>query len=299
LSTPNGSRLERALGRLDLMVSIDIYINETTRHADIILPPATGLEVSHYDVIFNLFAVRDTAKYSAPLFPKAEGARYDWEIFEELAHLLSELEEPLTLAPPEAKLDLGLKFGRYKMSLAELAERPHGVDLGPLKENLPARLLTADKRVRLAPELLVKDLERLARKTAETADFPLLLIGRRHLRDNNSWLHNSERLVKGKNRCTLLVNPADAADLGIENQRPVRVVSRAGAVELPAEITENIARGVVSIPHGYGHAREGVRLDTARKHAGVSLNDLTDELVIDELTGNAAFSGVQVRLEVV
>ncbi len=299
LSTPNGGQLEKALEELEFMVSIDIYINETTRQADIILPPATGLEVSHYDVVFNLLAVRNTAKYSAPLFPKGENAKYDWEILQTLAHRLSGKDEPLKLVPPEAKLDFGLQFGQYKLSLEELRKSAHGVDLGELKPCLPARLFTENKRINLAPKVLVKDLERLKTEEIKTEDFPFALIGRRHLRDCNSWLHNSEVLVKGKNRCTVLINQTDAEKLSLQNNQTVKVSSRTGAVEIPCEITENIAAGVVSIPHGYGHARVGVRLDTAKNHAGVSLNDLTDDRVIDELTGNAAFSNVKVRVQAI
>ncbi len=297
LSTPNGGALDKALEKLEFMVSIDIYINETTRHASIILPPATGLEVSHYDVIFNMFAVRNQAKYSAPLFAKADGAKYDWEIFQEISHRLNGKDKPLNLVPPEAKLDFGLQFGRYKLSLEELRANPHGIDLGALKSCLPERLLTANKRINLAPELLVKDLERLKTETKNSDEYPFALIGRRHLRDDNSWLHNSERLMKGKNRCTILINRADAEFLKLENQQTVKVSSSVGTVEIPCEISDKIMRGVVSIPHGYGHGRSGVKLDTAANHAGVSLNDLTDERVLDELTGNAAFSNVKVRLE--
>ncbi len=297
LSTPNGGQLENALEKLDFMVSIDIYINETTKHADIILPPATGLEVSHYDVIFNLFAVRNTAKYSAPLFEKAANAKYDWEIFQELVHRLNDRNEPLNLVPPEAKLDFGLKFGKYDLSVEALRKNPHGVDLGELKSCLPARLLTENKRIDLAPQLLVEDLARLKDEIKDSEKFPFALIGRRHLRDDNSWLHNSERLMKGKNRCTVLINSADADDLKIENGDTIKVSSRVGAVEIPCEISDKIMRGVVSIPHGYGHARDGVKLATAKNHAGVSINDLTDETQIDELTGNAAFSNARVRIE--
>ena len=297
LSTPNGGQLEKALEKLEFMASIDIYINETTSRADIILPPATGLEVSHYDVIFNILAVRDTAKYSAPLFPKAAGARYDWEIFQELAHRLSGSEEPLKLVSPEAKLGFGLMFGQYKLSLEELQKNVHGVDLGELKPCLPDRLFTENKRIDLVPEVLVKDLERLKIKEKSTDEFPFALIGRRHLRDCNSWLHNSEVLVKGKNRCTVLINRSDAEKLDLQNLQNVKVSSRVGTVQIPCEITENIAQGVVSIPHGYGHGRDGVRLDTAKNHAGVSINDLTDDRVIDELTGNAAFSNVKVSVQ--
>ena len=299
LSTPNGVKLEEALKKLDYMVSIDIYINETTCRADIILPPATGLETSHYDVIFNLFAVRNTARYSEPLFPKTVGAKYDWEIFQELAYRLSGGEEPLKLVPPEVKLNLGLQFGQYKMPLAELQKHQHGVDLGELKSCLPQRLLTGQKRINLAPELLVNDIHRLKKEAETLTDgaFPFMLIGRRHLRDDNSWLHNSEMLMKGKNRCTVMMNEADAKILDFENSQLLKVSSRVGAVEIPLEISDKMMRGVVSIPHGYGHARTGVKLDTAQKYPGVSLNDLTDDSIIDELTGNAAFSNVQVKLE--
>ncbi len=299
LSTPNGAQLERALPQLEFMVSIDIYINETTRHANIILPTATGLETAHYDVIFYLLAVRNAAKYSAPLFPKADGAKYDWEIFQELAHRLSGSKEPLKLFPPEAKLNFGLQFGRYKLSLEELAKNPHGVDLGELQPCLPERLVTADKRINLAPEVLVKDLERLKSETNQADEFPFALIGRRHLRDNNSWLHNSEVLTKGKNRCTVLVNSADAEKLNLQTGATVKVSSRVGAVSIPCEVTETIAPGVVSIPHGYGHKRTDFLSNVAEAHAGVSLNDLTDHNVIDELTGNAAFSSVRVSLEAI
>ncbi len=298
LSTPNGGQLETALDKLEFMVSIDIYINETTRFADIILPPATGLETSHYDVIFNMFAVRNIAKYSAPLFEKAVNAKYDWEIFQELFHRLSGEEKPLNLVPPEVKLNLGLQFGHYKLPLEELAENPHGLDLGELKPCLPERLLTENKRINLAPEFLVNDLKRLKQQAVQTDEFPFALIGRRHLRDNNSWLHNSEVLVKGKNRCTVLINNLDAGKMNLQNLQMMKVSSCVGSVEIPCEITENIAEGVVSIPHGYGHNRKDfVSNVVLENHAGVSLNDLTDHNLIDELTGNAALNSVQVRLE--
>lgn len=299
LSTPNGVQLSKALEKLEFMVSIDIYINETTRHADIILPPAVNLENSHYDIIFNTFAVRNTTKYSAPLFAKNKNARHDWEIFQEIVHRLNGKTDSFKPEPPEVKLNLALTFGKYQLSLEKLKENPHGIDLGELQPSLPNRLLTANKRINLAPKLLVTDLERLKNEAnfSEDKEFPFRLIGRRHLRDCNSWLHNSERLMKGKNRCTLLINPTDAESLGLENNKLVKVSSRVGTIKIPCELTENIAGGVVSIPHGYGHAREGVKLDTATNYAGSSINDLTDEQVIDKLTGNAAFSNVRVRIE--
>lgn len=298
LSTPNGARLEKSLENLELMVAIDIYVNETTRKADYILPPASGLEVSHYDVIFNILAVRDTAKYSAPLFQKEPEAKYDWEILQTLAHRISGAEDA-KVVPPEAKLDYGLKLGKYKLSLAELVENPHGVDLGELKECLPERLFTADKRLDLAPQILVDDLERLQNAEENSSEFLFALIGRRHLRDCNSWLHNAQVLMKGKNRCTLLMNKTDAEKLNFQPFQTVTVSSRVGQIEIPVEITEAIAPGVVSIPHGYGHARDGVRLDTAKNYAGVSINDLTDHEQLDALTGNAAFSDIKVKIEAV
>ena len=299
LSTPNGGQLDRALDGIEFMVSIDFYINETTRHADIVLPPATNLESSHYDVIFNSFAVRNTAKYSGPLFAKSETARYDWQIFQELTARLTGNLETHRSEPPELKLGLGLQFGKYQLSLDKLKESPHGVDLGELQPCLPYRLLTANKRIDIAPEILVKDVERL-KKSAEIAGdaaFPFNLIGRRHLRDCNSWLHNSETLMKGKDRCTLMMSDGDAKERSLENGKIVRVTSRVGSVKIPVEVTDNIARGVVSIPHGYGHRRKGLKLEIAAEHSGVSINDLTDELVMDELTGNAAFSSVMVKIE--
>ncbi len=300
LSTPNGGQLDKALEKLDFMVSIDFYVNETTRHASIILPPATNLESSHYDLIFNTFAVRNTTKYSEPLFAKGEGARYDWEIFQELVHRLEGKDGRFAPEKPEVKLELALAFGKYGLTLEKLKENPHGIDLGELQPCLPERLLTADNRINLAPEILVKDLDRLKRDAERIGDkeFPFSLIGRRHLRDCNSWMHSSGILMKGKNRCTLLINSTDAEAFSFTDGQTVRVVSRVGAVELPLEVTENIARGVVSIPHGYGHGRSGVKLGVALDHVGVSINDLTDETVLDELTGNAAFSSVRVRVEV-
>ena len=300
LSTPNGLQLDKAFSELEFYVALDIYLNETTQYADIILPTATGLEVSHYDITFNLLSVRNTAKYSPALFPKAEGAKYDWEIFQELAHRMSGEEGELKLSPPEEKLDLGLKFGPYKLSLQQLKDHPSGIDLGDLKPVLPERLIHENKKIQLTPTLFVDDLRRVRKALIDApneADFPFMLIGRRHLRDNNSWLHNSEKLMKGHNRCTLMMHPNDAKALSINEKDIVKITSRVGSVEVVAEITEQMMPGVMSMPHGYGHARKGVKMQVAQQHAGVSVNDLTDELVLDDLTGNAAFSNVRVRVE--
>ena len=304
LSTPNGRQLDEALAGLDFMVCFDIYLNETTRHAHLILPPATGLETAHYDTTFHLLAIRNTAKYSEPLYQKSDGAKYDWEIFEELRMRMEAATQmnPAPIPPPqnpEAKLDMGLRFGPYGktgLTLQTLKDNPHGLDFGPLQPRLPQRLSTPNQRINLAPDLLTRDLPRI-RKALESyrlAPGELLLIGRRHVRDNNSWMHNSERLVKGRNRCTLQIHPDDARILGVQNGHLVQVRSRVGNVDIEAEITATLMPGVVSMPHGYGHGRRGVQLDIARQHAGVSINDLTDELLLDELTGVAAFNGVPV-----
>jgi anaerobic selenocysteine-containing dehydrogenase len=242
--------------------------------------------------------VRNTAKFSEALFEKNDRAKYDWEIFQELVWRLDGKNDELKPEPPEVKLNLGLMFGKYQLSIEKLKENPHGIDLGELQECLPNRLMTTDKRINLAPDILVKDLDRLKKSAniSEEKEFPFRLIGRRHLRDDNSWLHNSERLMKGKNRCTVWINSVDANELNLENNQVVKVSSRVGTVEIPCEITENIARGVLSIPHGYGHGREGTNFDVANIYAGVSINDLTDELEIDELTGNAALNGVLVKI---
>lgn len=313
LSVPNGQKMDIALENLDFMVSIDIYINETSRHAHIILPTATGLETAHYDVTFHALAIRNTAKYSPPLFEKSDNAKYDWEIFQELAHRFKGETDDFKAVPPEMTLDFGLKMGRYKTSLQALIDHPHGLDFGALQPSFPERLFTDDKKINLAPALLVADLERArqyldnyaaqngenspSRFVGTSSQYPLALIGRRHLRDNNSWMHNSERLVRGRNRCTLLMHPKDAQALNVNNQDVVKVSSRVGTIELPIECTDSMMQGVVCMPHGYGHGRANVRLDVARQHAGVSVNDLTDEEVLDELTGNAAFSNVLVRVE--
>jgi anaerobic selenocysteine-containing dehydrogenase len=307
LSTPNGRRLDAALASLDFMVSVDIYLNETTRHAHYILPPLTGLETAHYDLTFHMLAIRNTARYSDPMVPRPHGALYDWEIFEHLRlRLLNVPASERRLQNPERTLDQGLRYGPYGnmetslgLSLAYLREHPHGVDLGPLKVQLPARLLTPNGRIDLAPAVFLADLPR-AQATLQQAptnhvpDGALLLISRRHLRDNNSWMHNARVLVKGRNRCTLLMHPADAARFGIATGQAVRVRSRVGEVDLPADVSPDIMPGVVCMPHGYGHNRPGTRLDVATQHAGASVNDLTDEAFADPLTGNAALSGVPV-----
>jgi anaerobic selenocysteine-containing dehydrogenase len=300
LSITNGKRLDKALEKLDYMVSIDIYLNETSKHANIILPPATGVETSHYDLTFNVLAVRNVSKYSPPLFEKSEGTKYDWEIFQELGQVLAKkagVESPgeEKIYTPEEMLKMSFEHNSYKIDFEELMKEQHGMDLGPLKPQLPERLKNEEKRINLAPKLLVDDLQRLLK--SENRKDGYLLIGKRHLRDNNSWMHNSELLQKGKNRCVVLINPTDAAKEGIKTGSKVHVTSRVGEVQIEAQVTEDMMPGVLSIPHGYGHHKKGIKLGVAQENPGVSVNDLTDELLIDELTGNAAFSNLHVTLK--
>nr|WP_298114325.1 molybdopterin oxidoreductase family protein [uncultured Pseudomonas sp.] len=303
LSTPNGRQLEQALDGLEFMLSIDTYINETTRYADLILPPTGPLEHDHYDMTFNSFAVRNVARFNQPVLEKPAGALHDWEIFVGLAKALAGrlgVELKPTMEPAQI-VDLGLRMGRYgdksehKLSLAKLLEHPHGIDLGALKPNLAARLRTPDQHVQAAPALLLSDLPRFAAQPLPAAD-ELLLIGRRHVRSNNSWMHNYHRLVKGKPRHQLLMNPADLQQRGLADGQLVRVRSRVGAIEVEVAASDEMMPGVVSLPHGWGHARPGVQMAIASAQPGASANDLTDERQLDALSGNAALNGVPVEV---
>ena len=317
LSTPNGRELDRALESLEFMVSIDIYINETTSRANIILPPTSPLERDHYDIAFHVLAVRNTTKFSTALFQPAADTRHDWQILLELQTrmeqdgLANRVKAKLMkrLLGPERMLDLALRFGPYGggfnpfskgLTLKKVKNAPHGIDLGPLKPCLPGRLQTADKCIELAPEAIVKDVARVKARFFDTAaaqmNGHLMLIGRRQLRSNNSWLHNSERLVKGKTQCTILMHPADAAHRDLVNGQTVEVRSRVGSIVLPVEVSDEIMPGVVSIPHGWGHDRAGNQIEVAQLHAGESINDITDNQAVDALCGTAAFNGTPVRI---
>jgi len=293
LSTPNGAQVDRALAGLDFMVAVDLYVNETTRHADIILQPTTALEHDHYDLIFHAFAVRNTARYSGPVLPKPDGARHDWEIFTELARryrrasgakrrggLRRALMERLR---PDQLIALGLRTGPYRLRLRTLRRRPSGVDLGPLRPSLPGVLRTPDRRVHGAPPRLLAALRDGAGELlAAPVDGELRLIGRRHLRSNNSWMHGFPRLTKGRPRHHLLMHPDDLATRGLHDGERVRITSRVGEVEVEVTATADIMPGVVSLPHGWSHTRA---------------NDLTDDAFLDEVSGNAALNGVPVTVE--
>jgi anaerobic selenocysteine-containing dehydrogenase len=314
LSTPNGRELDRALASLEFMAAIDIYINETTRHAHVILPPAGPLERGHYDLAFHLFGVRNVAKFSPPLFATNSEMRHEWEI---LLELQTRMESRGKLGRlkyqtirrwlgPERMLDLGLRFGPYGdrlnpfsqgLNLKKLKASVHGIDFGPMKPCLISRLRTADKRIHLAPEIFIKDIDRLKQRASIESNGHLLLIGRRQLRSNNSWLHNSARMVSGKPRCTMLMHPHDAADRELKSGQKVLVQSRAGSIEIHVEVSDEMMPGTVSIPHGWGHDRPGVQLTVAEQHAGQSINDLSDNLAVDALCGTAAFSATPVTVE--
>ncbi|MFT0868835.1 molybdopterin oxidoreductase family protein [Pseudomonas sp. CAM1A] len=304
LSTPNGRRLDDALAGLDFMLSIDLYINETTRHADLILPSTSALENDHYDSTFNLLAVRNVTRFNRAILPKPEGALHDWEIFVGLARAFAELAQVELKAtlPPAQMIDFALCKGPYgenspwKLSLQALDAHPHGLDLGPLRANLATRLRTASGKVEVAPAVLLEDLRRLAGVSAPTDD-QLLLIGRRHVRSNNSWMHNYHRLVKGKPRHQLLMHPDDLSRRQLHDGQMVRVRSRTGVIEVAVQASEEMMPGVVSLPHGYGHGRQGARLQVAAAQPGVSANDLTDEHLRDGVSGNAALNGVPVQVE--
>ncbi len=321
LSLPNGRRLDRALETLDFMVSIDLYQNETTRHANLILPTTVALEHDHYPAVFHALAVRNTAKYSQRLLVPPKGVSHDWQIALDVSFRLwarrnwaakvigGPLRRLARWAGPRAFLRWALRFGaRGKgwnplgkgLTLGKLEKHPHGLDLGPLEPRLAAMLEAEQQSIHLAPEPLLNDLGRLATRTHEVAANVeakgLLLIGRRDLRSNNSWMHNSYRLVKGPNRCTLLMNPKDAAQRGIKSGTRVSVTSRVGEVEVDVDVTDTMMRGVVSLPHGWGHDRNGSQLNIAQKSPGVSVNDLTDDALVDAISGCTNFSGVHVTV---
>ncbi|MER6944074.1 molybdopterin-dependent oxidoreductase [Nonomuraea sp. NPDC000554] len=330
LSAPHGDRLDRAFAQLDFMVSVDPYLNETTRHAHVILPPPRVLQSGHFDFALLGFAVRNYARYSPPLLP-LDGRPSEAQILARLAMIASGLEgdldefvidqmlrkavdlpgsgvegrDPAELRASleggtgaERRLDLMLRLGPYgewavrgELSLRKLLDHPHGLDLGPLEPRLPEVLKTASGLIELAPPLLLEDVQRLRGRLEEEPP-GLVLIGRRHLRSNNSWLHNVGPLVGGSNTCTLQINPADVARLGLDGEAVVR--SAKGELTVPLEPTDTIMPGVVSLPHGWGHA--GSTQSVAAEHAGVSANALTDESAIDVPSGNAVFNGVPVTI---
>jgi anaerobic selenocysteine-containing dehydrogenase len=316
LTTPNGQQLDKAFEELEFVVAVDFYITETTRHANIILPPVTALERDHYDVVFHNFAVRNSAKFSPAIFDSEAESKTDWQIYLALAEYMDKLNgvpvdkyQGLWEKTPVGVVDDLLRSGKYangehNLSIDKLITHPHGIDLGALQPDLPNAIYHDDKKIHLAFDYFMSDLARLEKhffSSNLSSDNTLQLIGRRHLKTNNSWLHNSRRMVKGtnngKSRCTAQLHPDDARRFSLKDGQDIRVKSRVGEIQLPVEITDKIMPGVVSIPHGWGHNKKGSSWATAESHAGVSVNDLTDEMVLDELSGNAVLNGVPVTIK--
>ncbi|MEM9465054.1 MAG: molybdopterin dinucleotide binding domain-containing protein, partial [Actinomycetota bacterium] len=340
LSCPDADRMDEAFASLEAMVSVDIYLNETTRHADVVLPPASALEKSHFDIAFSNLSVRNVANYSAPVFDTDQPAEDD--IIARIALIAMGLEgEPTMIhdqvvnqilagevgatgSPVEGRdveqlvgevagdtgsdrvLDAMLRTGPYGdgfgaepggLSLDRLRAEPHGVDLGPLEPRLPAALQTENRRIDLWQGPFLDELARLEARAVEWAgDGRLRLIGRRHLRSNNSWMHNVEVLVKGKARCTLQIHPVDAAERGIEAGGQATIRSRVGEVTAEVEVTDIVMPGVVSLPHGWGHGQPGARLEVAARYAGVNSNVLTDPLAMDPVSGTSVLNGIPVEV---
>ncbi|MCX4651403.1 molybdopterin oxidoreductase family protein [Streptomyces microflavus] len=323
LSAPDGDRLDAALaGRLDFMVSVDPYLNETSRHADVVLPPPPPSQSAHFDFAFNSFAVHNQVRYTPAPVPLEDGRMDESEIHARLILAVSgmhgappsavddlaiataitragapeELADELTgESGPERRLDLMLRLGPYGLTLEELLAHPHGIDLGPLKPRVPEILRTRSGRIELLPAAIAADLPRLRRALGESPA-PLVLVGRRHLRSNNSWMHNVGSLSGGSNVCTLQIHPDDAARLGLVDGATVRIESAGGGVEAPAEITDTVRSGVVSLPHGWGHSRPGTRMSVAAAHPGVNVNQLLDGTLLDPLSGTAVLNAIPVTV---
>ena len=345
LSTPNGARLARALESLECMISLDIYLNETTRHADVILPGLSPLEEGHYDPAFTQFAYRNAARYSPAVFAPLADRPQEWQTLLRLTGIVSgqgagadvsalddfvattqvqrAVSDPRSpvfgrdaddimaaLTPrrgPERLVDLALRTGPYGdgfgarpdgLSLARLEAHPHGIDLGPLQARIPESLRTPSGKIELAPQALLNDVERLrAGLGAALRNGGMVLVGRRHLRTNNSWMHNLPQLAGGRPLCTLQVHPSDAARLGLTDGGVARVAARVGTVEAAVEVTDAVMPGVVSLPHGFGHDQPGTQLTVAAARPGVNSNLLADELALDPLSGNAVLNGIPVQVE--
>lgn len=300
LSTPNGRQLDAALETLDFMVAVDIYINETTRHAHLILPPASSLEHDHYDTIFNAFAVRNVTRYNEALWPRDAASRYDWEIFNGLGSALAARSgREFSPSPPPDQFFAGVlrtTGAKHGITLDSLRAAPHGVDLGALAPSLYRRLQTPDQRVHCAPEPVLADLARFGRELLDAAPPQLQLIGRRHVRSNNSWMHQYHRLTKGKPRHQLWMHPADLAARGLQSGQTVEVRSPVGALQVEVEAHADLMPGVVCLPHGFGHHRAGSRLGAASRLAGASYNDISDDKRLDAVSGNAALNGLPVEV---
>ncbi|MGQ0801861.1 MAG: molybdopterin dinucleotide binding domain-containing protein [Pseudomarimonas sp.] len=299
LSTPHSAALDAALSGLQAMISVDIYVNETTRHAHLILPPASMLSQPHYDTIFNAFAVRRVARYSPPVRPQADHERADWQILQGIAaaHAQASGRPFQPLPPPPELIAQGLARGG-EIGLAELVAAPHGLDLGPLRPTLLGRLQTASGAIECAPAVLMDALRGLEASLVATVNAnSLQLVGRRHIRSNNSWMHNAPRLIKGKPRHHLLMHPADLAARGLDDGARVRLRSRTGSIDTDVQASDELQPGVVCLPHGFGHAVAGTRQARAQSVDGANYNVLSDPEHLDGVSGNVALNGVEVWVE--
>jgi anaerobic selenocysteine-containing dehydrogenase len=349
LSTPNGEQLAKSFAELEFMLSVDIYLNETSRFADVILPVPSPLQRSHYDLALLTFAVRNVANYSQAVLPLGADEPDEWEILAKISAIAAglgadvqastiddsqitglveskikdsssnifgrdseELINELSVTGrrgPDRMLDFLLRTGPYGdgfgsvkdgLTLDKLIAAPHGIDFGALEPRLPDVLRTQSGKIELAPPQLIADLERLLKfcqkDILDQNTNQLVLVGRRDLRSNNSWMHNIEVLVKGKPRCTLQIHPDDATRLGVSSGSTVRITSRVGSVDAPVEITKSIRGGVVSLPHGWGHTMSGTNIKIASLRAGVNSNLLTDQEVLDPLSGTSALNGIPVEV---
>jgi anaerobic selenocysteine-containing dehydrogenase len=319
LSVPNGQRLAQALSRLDFMVAIDLYINETTRHADVILPPCWTMAEDHFDAFLPNFAVRNVVRWCPPIFQRGPGERADWEILLEIAERLGGgasgigiIDRTLRLArkfglrwTPKASLDLLLRLGPHGdwylpwstgLNLKRLMASKHAVDLGPLEPGVARRVLHRDRRIRLAAEPILSALAEFKTNGA-AGDGELLLIGRRDLRSSNSWMHNIEALVSGRERCVLLVNPHDAERAGVRDGETAVLESRVYRGPVPVHVTDEIMQGVVSLPHGWGHEHIRRWQRVAAERAGVSANDWTDDGDVEAVVGQSILNGIPVQLK--
>ncbi|MFT4629120.1 MAG: anaerobic selenocysteine-containing dehydrogenase [Dinoroseobacter sp.] len=307
ISNTNASHLDKAFASLDFYVAVDFYINATTAHADVILPPPSPLEHDHYDIAFHRLAVHNTARYNPAIFDRAEGALHDWEIFNALSAKVSALKnkEFRPMPAPDLVVAAGIEADFYgpeqnpevALTMEKIKAAPHGIDLGPLVPSLDQRLATQNGLINLAPKIYIDDLSRLEAAESEYNPGDLLLIGRRHVRSNNSWMHNYHRLVKGKPRWQLMMHPQDMQARGLKDEAQVTIESRVGAVTTTVLSTDEVMPGVVSLPHGWGHNRKGVKMAIATQQQGVNCNELTDDKFIDKMSGNAALNGVPVTVK--
>jgi anaerobic selenocysteine-containing dehydrogenase len=319
LSLPNGRRVEAAIERLDFVASIDLYVNETTRHADVILPGAWSLAEDHVDVLVAGFAVRNVARWSPPVVPRGADERADWEILLALVERLGggpmgvpALDAAYRLGKrvglrwdPTSTADLVLRLGAHGdrflpwsrgLSMRKLRAAPHGLDLGTPRPGVAHRVFHRSGRMQLAAPPMLRGLDVLEADVAAPRGDMLRLIGRRDLRSNNSWMHNVPAMVRGRDRCVLLVHPDDARRAGVADGTDAVLESRVHAGTVRVRVSDEMVPGVVSLPHGWGHATSARWQRVAGANPGVSANDWTDDADVEAVVGQSILNGVPVRL---